>query len=102
MPRPKKTSKFADYLIALSIDEMKILVREASSEIKSREKAVVKEAEIEKAKKLRDKLKIGDKVTGKATGGNVTGEVIGIFAEKVQIKTSDGKKKSLPFHRIVT
>ena len=102
MARPRKVQKFADMLSPLSIADLKQLKTETTAEIrvKEREEARVKsEAE---AKKVLNKVRIGSKVSfaqAGAKGGVLKAEVIGIFADKVQVVV-DGRKRSVALTRI--
>lgn len=102
MARPRKTLKYADILSPLSIAELKLLKSEITSEIRIKERESIKTRTEENARKIRDKIRIGSKVTFTqrgAGGGSVKAEVIGIFADKVQVEV-DGRKRSVALVRI--
>lgn len=102
MARPRKTLKFAEILSPLSVDELKQLKNEISAEIRIKERELIKAKTEENARKIRDKIRIGNKITfGQrgAGGGSVKAEVIGIFADKVQVEV-DGRKRSVALVRV--
>jgi len=102
MARPRKTLKYAEVLSPLSIADLKLLKAEVSTEIRVKE-TEVKKAEFEEAAlKVRDKIRIGSKITfnEKATGGkSIKAQVIGIFADKVQVEVG-GRKRSVALVRV--
>jgi len=102
MARPRKTMKFADILSPLSIDDLKTLKSEVTTEIRVKERNTAREKMEAEARKIRDKIKIGQKVSFNESGsgnGSVKAEVVGIFAEKVQVVV-DGRKRSIALTRI--
>jgi len=102
MARPRKTMKFADIVSPLSIDDLKTLKSEVTTEIRVKERNAAREKMEAEARKIRDKIKIGQKVTFNESGsgnGSVKAEVVGIFAEKVQVVV-DGRKRSIALTRI--
>ena len=119
MARPRKASKFDDLFSSLSVEELKQLKADTSKEIKRQENEIKrnerklkkqKEDELKKekskeiARKNRDKIRIGSKISYNKTGadgGTIKAEVIGIFAEKVQIEV-DGRKRSIALEKIIS
>lgn len=102
MARPRKTLKFAEILTPLSVEELKQLKTEISAEIRIKERESIKAKTEENARKIRDKIRIGNKVTFSQRGtgsGSVKAEVIGIFADKVQVEV-DGRKRSVALIRV--
>ncbi|MDF1568870.1 MAG: hypothetical protein RQ801_04335 [Spirochaetaceae bacterium] len=102
MARPRKTQKFADMLAPLSVEELKTLKVEVTSEIRIKEREIEKAKNEENARKMRDKIRIGNHILFEQRGsgnGSVKAEVIGIFADKVQVEV-DGRKKSIALTRI--
>ncbi|GEM_PF-3125278 len=102
MARPRKTLKYAEILSPLSIADLRLLKDEVSTEIRVKEAEVKKAESEEAALKIRDKIRIGSKVTfnEKATGGkSIKAQVIGIFADKVQVEVG-GRKRSVSLVRI--
>ena len=104
MPRPRKTMKFTDILSPLDVADLKILKEEVGKEIRAKEREASKAKSEQDAQKIRDKIRIGNKVSFKqrgAGGGVVKSEVIGIFADKVQVVV-DGRKRSISLTRITS
>ena len=102
MARPRKTLKFAEVLNPLSVTDLKQLKNEITAEIRIKERESIKAQSEENARKIRDKIRIGNKVTFNqrgAGGGSVKAEVIGIFADKVQVEV-DGRKRSVSLTRV--
>jgi hypothetical protein len=102
MARPRKTQKFAEMLAPLSVEDLKTLKMEVTSEIRIKEREIEKAKNEENARKLRDKTRIGNKIVFEQRGsgsGSVKAEVIGIFADKVQVEV-DGRKRSIALTRI--
>lgn len=102
MARPRKTMRFADILSPLSVADLKQLKTEVGSEIRVKEREALREMNEENARKMRDKIRIGQRITFDqrgAGGGVVKAEVIGIFADKVQVEV-DGRKRSIALTRI--
>ncbi len=103
MSRPRKTLKFESLLGPLSVDELKILKAEIAVKIRQKEREEsLKKAELS-SRKLRDKIKIHQKIsfTHSTPGGQlIKAEVIGIFADKVQVEVG-GRKRSVALSRIV-
>ena len=103
MPRPRKALKFADILGPMDIADLKTLKNEASAEIRLKEREVQRIKSEQEALKIRDKIKIGQKVTFEqfgADGGSIKAAVIGIFSNKVQVEV-EGRKKSVALTRII-
>ena len=104
MARPRKTTKFADYLDSLDVADLKVLKTEATSEIRVRERDAIKAKNEAEALKIRDKIRIGSKITFEqrgSAGGELAAEVIGIFTDKVQVEV-EGRKRSIALTRIKT
>jgi hypothetical protein len=104
MARPRKTLKFAEVLNPLSVADLKQLKNEITAEIRIKERESVKVQSEDNARKIRDKIRIGNKVTFNqrgAGGGSVKAEVIGIFADKVQVEV-DGRKRSVSLTRVAS
>jgi len=102
MARPRKTQKFADMLAPLSVEDLKTLKVEVTSEIRIKEREIEKAKNEENARKMRDKIRIGNHIVFEQRGsgnGSVKAEVIGIFADKVQVEV-DGRKRSIALTRI--
>ena len=102
MARPRKTMRFSDILSPLSVADLKQLKSEVTSEIRVKEREAVRAKDEEEARKMRDKIRIGQRIVFNqrgAGGGSVKAEVIGIFAEKVQVEV-DGRKRSIALTRI--
>lgn len=102
MARPRKTLKYADVLNPLSVDDLKQLKNEITAEIRIKEREIIKAKTEENARKIRDKIRIGNRVTFNqrgAGGGSVKADVIGIFADKVQVEV-DGRKRSVALIRV--
>ena len=102
MARPRKTLKYADVLNPLSVDDLKQLKNEITAEIRIKEREIITTKTEENARKIRDKIRIGNRVTFNqrgAGGGSVKADVIGIFADKVQVEV-DGRKRSVALIRV--
>ncbi len=102
MARPRKTLKYADVLNPLSVDDLKQLKNEITAEIRIKEREFLKTKTEENARKIRDKIRIGNKITFNqrgAGGGSVKADVIGIFADKVQVEV-EGRKRSVALIRV--
>ena len=103
MARPRKTLRYAEVLSPLSIEDLKQLKNEITAEIRIKEREIIKVKTEEGARKIRDKIRIGSKVTFNqrgAGGGSVKADVIGIFADKVQVEV-DGRRRSVALIRVV-
>lgn len=101
MARAKKTDIFMNLYSDLTIDEMKTLKTELEYAIKEKLREVAKTVKKEEARKLRDTLRIHDKIrfrAGKETG---EGEVVTISVDKVQVILKDGSKKTVSYQKIV-
>jgi hypothetical protein len=85
----------------LSDAELKTLISEAKYKMSSLDKAKSKEARMVAAVKKRNALKIGEIATFSARDGNISGAVIGISVDKIQIDLDDGKKKSFSILKLV-
>ncbi|RKX86743.1 MAG: hypothetical protein DRP70_09715 [Spirochaetes bacterium] len=102
MARPRKNLKYADLLSPLSITDLKLLKDEVSTEIRVKGTELKKAESEEAALKIRDKIRIGSKITfnEKATGGkSIKAQVIGIFADKVQVEVG-GRRRSVALVRV--
>ena len=100
MARAKKTNKFSDVITPLSVDDLKSLISEAKYALAEIERAESKEAKMGAAIKKRDSLKIGDTVSFTIRGAEVSGTVVTISVDKVQLE-QDGKKKSYSILKLV-
>ncbi len=99
MARPRKTMKFEQVLSPLSIADLKILKTEVTSEIRVKERDLARAKSEEQARKIRDKIRIGQKIVFSEKGKKIKAEVIGIFTDKVQISVA-GRKRSIALSRI--
>ena len=102
MARPRKTMRFSDTLTPLSVADLKQLKAEVTSEIRVKEREALRQKSEQEARKMRDKIRIGSKIVFSqrgAGGGALKAEVIGIFADKVQVEV-DGRKRSIALTRI--
>ncbi len=99
MARPRKTMKFEQVLSPLSIADLKILKTEVTSEIRVKERELAREKSEEQARKIRDKIRIGQQIVFAEKGKKTKAEVIGIFTDKVQINVA-GRKRSIALNRI--
>jgi len=102
MARPRKALKYSDVLSPLSVADLKLLKNEVVAEIRIKEREIIKANSEEAARKVRDKIRIGSKISfdKKGTGGgSIKAEVIGIFADKVQVEV-DGRKRSVALTRV--
>ncbi|MCG8453636.1 MAG: hypothetical protein MI717_10695 [Spirochaetales bacterium] len=102
MPRPRKALKFANVLTPLNVADLKILKAEVASEIRVKEREAMKVKSAEEARKVRDKIRIGQKISFAqrgAGGGLMKAAVIGIFQDKVQVEV-EGRKRSISITRI--
>ncbi|MDC7241268.1 MAG: hypothetical protein PQJ50_13005 [Spirochaetales bacterium] len=102
MARAKKTDKYVDIYSGMSLDEMRFLRTELDYAIKAEEREAVKKAKEEGARKMRDRLKIHDKIKFNARKGEVkSGEIITISIDKVQVLLDSGEKRTVPYQKIV-
>ncbi len=102
MARAKKTDKYADIYGDMNVEDMRVLRTELDYAIKAEEREVAKKAKEEDARKMRDKLKIHDKIKFTARKGEVkSGEIITISIDKVQVLLDSGEKKTIPYQKIV-
>ncbi|RKX76560.1 MAG: hypothetical protein DRP60_07425 [Spirochaetes bacterium] len=102
MARPRKNLKFSDVLNPLNVADLKLLKNEVTAEIRVKENEIKKAQDEENALKVRDKIRIGSKITfnEKASGGkSIKAQVIGIFADKVQVEVG-GRKRSVSLVRV--
>jgi hypothetical protein len=102
MARPRKVLKFSSILNPLSVADLKQLKDEITTEIRVKERETSMAKAEENARKVRDKIRIGSKVTfdQRGKGGSAAkAEVIGIFADKVQV-FFDGRKRTVTLVRI--
>ncbi len=102
MARPRKTMRFEEILKPLSIADLKQLKVEVSSEIRVKEREALRIKSEEQARKIRDKIRIGQQIVFTergAKGGSLKAEVIGIFTDKVQVNAG-GRKRSIALSRI--
>lgn len=104
MARPRKTTKFAEYLGSLNVADLKLLKTEITSEIRVREREAIKAKNEAEALKIRDKIRIGSQITFEQRGSEGTplkAEVIGIFTDKVQVEV-EGRKRSIALTRVTS
>ena len=102
MARPRKALKFASIVTPLSIADLKQLKTEVTAEIRIKEREAARKKSEEEAKKILNKIRIGSTVEFDqrgAGGGTIRADVIGIFADKVQVEV-DGRKRSIALVRI--
>ncbi len=102
MARPRKALKFADIVTPLSIADLKVLKTEVAAEIRIKERDESRQRSEAEAKKVLNKIRIGSTVEFDqrgAGGGSIKADVIGIFADKVQVEV-DGRKRSVALVRI--
>lgn len=101
MARAKKTDVYKDVYQNLSYEEKLVLRTELEYAIKADERILTKSNEKEDAKKIRNKLKIHDKIKYIYKKEELVGEVIAITVDKVQVLTGNDKR-SVPYHKIVS
>lgn len=101
MARAKKTEKFVKLYADLSLEDKRTLRTEVDYAIKAQEREELKKAKEEEAKKLRDTLKIHDKIKFMNKKDTVEGEVITIAVDKVQVMVNGTEKKTVPYGKIV-
>ena len=101
MARAKKTDNYVNIYSELSLDEMKALRTELDYAIKAQEREELKKLKEEDAKKLRDTLKIHDKIKFLVKKDTVEGEVITISIDKVQVLIGGKDKKTVPYGKII-
>ena len=102
MARPKKELTFSELFKELSDADLKLLKKEVATEQKNRSEAAKNAKAEELALKVRDKIRIGSKITfsdKKADGGFIKTEVTGIFADKVQVEVN-GRKRAVSLVKI--
>lgn len=104
MARPRKVLKFASILTPLSIADLKILKSEVIIETRLKGMATIRDRKEQESRKMRNKIKIGQAITFKQSGPNgrtIEAEVLGIFADKVQVNIED-RKRSVSLTRILS
>ena len=102
MARPRKAQRFSGFFADLEVSDLKVLKKEVASEISIREKKVERKKGQENAKKIRDKIRIGNVVnfTQRMEGGPIIrAEVVGIFANKIQVLV-EGRKRSISIFKV--
>ncbi len=99
MARARKTEIYKNVYESLSYEDKLVLKTELDYAIKADERAMAKEQQEEDAKKIRDKIKIHDTVKYKFKKEILSGEVIAITVDKIQVMT-DGNKRSVPYNKI--
>lgn len=102
MPRPRKPLKFATILDDMDISDLKNLKEEIATMLRIKDRALEKRKRDIEARKMRDRIKIGQTVTFMQSGsteGMLNGDVVAIFEDKVQIKMGD-KRRSVALARI--
>lgn len=100
MARAKKTDAYKNVYENLSYEEKLVLRTELEYAIKADERDLAKRNQKEDSKKVRDKLKIHDKVKYLFKKEETVGEIIAITVDKVQVKTGE-IKRSVPYHKII-
>ena len=101
MARAKKTENYVSIYSELSLDEMRLLRTELDYAIKAQEREELKKLKEEDAKKLRDTLKIHDKIKFMVKKDTVEGEVVTISVDKVQVLVGGKEKKTVPYGKII-
>ena len=101
MARAKKTDKFIKLYDGLSLEDKKVLKIELDYAIKAEEREQAKKAQEEGARKLRDNLKIHDRIKFINKKETVEGEVITISVDKVQVLVNGKDKKTVPYQKIL-
>ena len=102
MPRSRKELKFANILEPMSIADLKTLKTEVTVAIRLKEREVQRIKNKQEALKIRDKIKIGQKITidqHGASSGSIKATVTGIFSDKVQVEVG-GRKRSIALTRV--
>ena len=100
MARAKKTEKFIKLYGGLSMEDKKILKTELDYAIKAEERDIVKKAQDDAARKMRDTLKIHDKIKFSNKKDTLEGEVITISVDKVQVLVNGKDKMTVPYQKI--
>ena len=100
MARAKKTEAYKSVYENLSYEEKLVLKTELEYAIKADERELAKQNQKEDARKIRDKLKIHDKVKYIYKKEETTGEIIAITVDKVQVLSGD-VKRTVPYHKIL-
>ncbi|QEN09310.1 hypothetical protein EXM22_15475 [Oceanispirochaeta crateris] len=101
MARAKKTEKFVKLYSGLSMDDKKILRTELDYAIKAEERDILKMAQEEAARKMRDTLKIHDKIKFTYKKETKEGEVITISVDKVQVLVNGKDRMTVPYQKIL-
>lgn len=101
MARAKKTDIYKEIYSDLSIDEMKALKTELEYAIKDQLREAARKAKKEEAKKLRDTLKIHDRVKFLVKKEAQEGEVVTISVDKVQVQLKDGSRKTVAYQKLL-
>ena len=99
MARAKKTDYYKNIYESLSYEDKLVLKTELDYAIKADERAMAKKELEENARKIRDKIKIHDKVKYSFKKEVLTGEVVAITVDKVQVITN-GTKRYIPYGKI--
>lgn len=102
MARPRKALKFADVLGPLGIADLKVLKTEVAVETRHKEREELRTKSEQESRKMRDRIKIGQTISFHQSGPNgqlIKAEVIGIFANKVQVEVG-GRKRSVALTRV--
>lgn len=101
MARAKKTEVFKNLYAKLTIEEMRVLRTELDYAIKNQIREDAKNAQEEEAAKLRDTLKIHDKIKFLVKKETKEGEIVTISVDKVQVMMTGGIKKTVPYQKII-
>lgn len=100
MARAKKTDAYKNVYENLSYEEKLVLRTELEYAIRADERDLAKKNQKEDAKKVRDKLKIHDKIKYIFKKEEVVGEIIAITVDKVQVISGD-VKRSVSYNKII-
>jgi hypothetical protein len=101
MARAKKTENFVKLYDGLSLEDKKVLRTELDYAIKAEERDLLKKTQDEVARKLRDTLKIHDKIKFMNKKETQEGEVITISVDKVQVLVKGKDKVTVPYQKII-
>ena len=100
MARAKKTDIYRNIYEGLSYEEKLVLKTELDYAIKADERELAKDKQEVDTKKIRDKLKIHDKVKYTYKKEELSGEVVAIAVDKVQVLTGE-TKRSIPYYKVI-
>ncbi|OQY35686.1 MAG: hypothetical protein B6241_00400 [Spirochaetaceae bacterium 4572_59] len=100
MARAKKTDAYKYVYENLSYEDKVILRTELEYAIKADERDFAKLNQKENARKVRDKLKIHDKIKYLFKKEELLGEIIAITVDKVQVISGE-TKRSVSYNKII-